>query len=398
MKPISSRMSTISLSPIKDIERTARKLTNVISLAQGIPAFPPPTQITQTVIQHLSQHQAHTYTVPEGRLSLRKKIAQDILKRSQTHYNPETEILITGGAMAAIQATLLTLLNPGDEVVVLTPAYASYFGQIRSAGGVPICVSMRPENQFRLCLEDLKQAIRPKTKAILFANPNNPTGVNLQKQELQQILELALQHNLYVIADEVYRDFVWQGQHTPAASFPELKPQLISVFGFSKTYAITGYRVGYLATSASLANQILKVHDNMMTCAPHPAQIAAEAALELNEKEKYFMHPTLLQNRTKIHQTLNQLPHFQCHLPHAGYYLFAKLLPPSQHQPGSSTQFSQFLLQHAQVATVPGNAFGQEGYLRLSFALPPQQLETALKRIQKLLQSQSLPPTHTQAA
>lgn len=382
MKNISYRTLSIQLSAIKAMERKAREKENLLSLAQGIPYFPTPPAIAHRVAESIMSGEASYYTIPDGLPSLRQAISRDIEERSGTHYDPQREILVTAGAMAAIQALLLTLLNPGDEVMVISPAYASYYGQINTACGVPRSVPMDPEKDFRLDMEELHRSVTPKTKAILFANPSNPTGTNFTKEELQSICDFAIQEDLYLISDEVYRDFVWEGEHISCASFPEVKARLFVVFGFSKAYAMTGYRVGYLCGPASVLEHTLKFHDNMVTCAPHPAQIAAQAALEEPAVEMEKRMERLKASRERVLELLKETPFLTAHKPQGAYYIFAKI----DRGQVDSFAFCQYLLEEAGVATVPGIAFGPEveGYLRICYAVPEERIERAFERLRDL--------------
>ncbi|RME89031.1 MAG: pyridoxal phosphate-dependent aminotransferase [Planctomycetota bacterium] len=381
MKPLSKSMLKMQLSAIKVMERMARKQKGLLSLAQGIPYFPTPNHIVQKVFQALSSGEASYYTIPEGRKDLREEISKDIFSRSGRRFCPEREILVTSGAMAAIQATLLTLLDPGDEVIVLAPAYASYYGQIMTAKGVPVPLSCSEKEGLK---EKIEKAVNYRTKAILLANPSNPTGVNLGEEELRQIVQIAVQEDLYLICDEVYRDFIWEGKHVSMASFPQLEDRLVLIYSFSKAFSMTGFRVGYLAAPAFLVEQIMKIHDNMVTCAPHPAQIAALEAIQGGQKELQTRLEILKKHRHQGIQLFSNLPYFEMeYSPMAGYYLFLKVLGGSI----NSFEFAKYLLQEAGVATVPGIAFGPqgEGYIRICYAVEWNRLEQAYFRIYQTL-------------
>lgn len=359
---------------IKVMEIECQKVPGAISLAQGIPDLPMPKKI-KTKLTFLLRHQpVNLYTIPQGLELLRQKLSLYLAKAGM-NYSPG-EIIITCGVTEGLAASLLTILEPGDEVLIPSPSYASYPEIVKLARGEPIFFSLSPD--WQLDSEEVRRKINKRTKAVLFCNPNNPTGTVFQKKELLEIARLAEKHNFYIICDEVYRDIIFtkQEEFFSLAEMGELRKRVIRLMSFSKIFALTGWRMGFLHSDLKIIKEILKVHDNLVNCAPTISQYFLQVLLEQNLKE-YFL--AIYQKRRRVIKRLVQPLQeiFSFTLPPATYFLFPKIPQPD------SLAFSQELLWKAKVACVPGIAFGPygEGHIRLSYALPTHKLKQAFFRL-----------------
>jgi aminotransferase len=365
------------LSEIKKMEKEAREKEGVISLAQGYPDFPTPWPIIEFVKGHLNDPVWHQYTVSSGLLKLKEEISL-FLSRQGEVYNPQNEILITAGANAGLLSVLLSCFNPNDSIALFTPTYASYFDQLRIAGLNPVYLPLK-EDGWRIDLDLVKDRIEThKPKAILICNPNNPTGNLIRKSELIEIAKIALENNLLIICDEVYSFLIYENEnYFSLASKPEFKSNFIKIQSFSKRYAMTGWRIGYICATAEKINKILTVHDMMINCAPSLSQLAALAALKLGENFVPQFVKEFNQRRNFVHFWLNKMQDYiYADKPKATYFYFIKLKKPN-------SNFSSELLKEAKVAVVKGTAFGPfyEEYFRISFAKNFDILTEALRRI-----------------
>jgi len=380
---ISDKLAHISISPIKEIELRAEKLANVISLAQGVPSFNTPQSIKNRVKEALEYHWTSKYSLISGLPVLRESITEK-LRNQNIFIDFEEDIIITVGAIEAIAATLLTILNPDDEVIIVSPTYASYPEVIKVAGGKPIFVSLHEKDGWILNVNAIKKALTKNTKAVLLCNPNNPTGTIYDKQQLLSLADILKERKIIVLIDEVYRDFIYDKKikYFSLAEIPELKKYVVRIFSFSKLYAMTGWRIGYLHSEKSLIKQILKVHDSLVTCAPVVSQIAALAALSMSQHELNSYLKEYMNRRELIIQRLDGLEKiFSYHMPQATYFVFPKILLTHI----SSRDLALDILEKARVATVPGNAFGPTGeqHLRFMFGNTPDKINTAFDRLEK---------------
>lgn len=380
---MSDRTRDLKLSVIKQVELQAAKYPDVISLAQGIPDFDTPEYIKRRVQRALADGVVAKYSLSPGLPELREMVELDLAKDGM-YYDWENEIIITAGSIEAITATLLATINPGDEVMIPSPTYTSYREAIILAGGIPVYVELDEANDWSFCFERFEQAITPRTKAIFYCNPNNPTGTIYSREQLAGLADLAIKHDLLLISDEVYKDFTYGSEPVfSLAERPELRNRLVRIFSFSKSYAMTGWRVAYLHSDASLVREILKVHDVMVTCAPVISQYAAMGALEIGRREtdrfmvEYSLRRDLICNR------LDKLSAFFEYVkPQGAYFVFPKLKNNI-----SSQTFCLDLLDKAQVAVVPGSAFGPSGerHIRLSFGRSSKDINTAFDRIERYI-------------
>ena len=386
---IAKRVARIEVSAIKQMPLLASKVEGCVSLGQGIPSFATPPFIREAVIEELRKNDTiGKYSLQPGVPELKIEIAKRLERTKGIPVNPENEVFVSCGAMEAIAAGIATIVERGDEVLLPSPNYASHIEQILFAEGKPVFVPLLEDRGWKLDIESFKRAITPKTKAILICCPMNPTGAVFSEQELKAIARIALDNNLYVIADEAYDFLVYDNlPYFSLASLPELKNNLIATYSFSKMYCMTGWRVGYMYASARIIDQVLKVHDAFAICAPTISQYAALAALkatdgEGGEGDKFIRQlvEALDSRRELICIRLDDLTHvFSYQKPKGAYYIFPKIV----FEGINSMDLALRLLYEAKVITVPGNGFGPtgEGHIRLSYGGTEEQINKAFDRI-----------------
>lgn len=381
------RSNNLKLSPIKKVELIASKIPGVVSLAQGIPSFDTPEPLKKMAIQAIEQGKVAKYSLSPGIIELREVIEQK-LAEEKMFYDFDKEIIVTAGSIEAITATFLTILNLGDEVIIPSPTYTSYQEAIKIAYGKPVFVDLDEEKGWAFNIENFKKAITSKTKALLFCNPNNPTGTIYTKEQLLQLMDLARKNNFYIISDEVYKDFVYLEPEKGSkgnkifslGQIPEFRKQFIRIFSFSKAYAVTGWRLGFLHTDTSIAHEILKVHDGLVTCAPVVSQYMGIAAFQDADNFIEHYYQEYLKRRDLICQRLNNLSDiFSYQKPNSSYFVFPKILIDHE----SSEDFCIKILKQAKVATVFGSAFGPNGenHLRMSFGRSEEDINLAFDRL-----------------
>lgn len=377
------RTKDIQLSIIKQIEIRAAKLPDSISLAQGVPDFDTPECIKGRAIRAIERGETAKYSLSPGMPELRELI-ETSLSREGMFYDWQKEIIITVGAIEAITATIIALTNPGDEVLIPEPTYTSYKQVIKLAGCTPVFVPLDESKGWAFDLEKYQQAITPKTKVIFYCNPNNPTGTIYTKEQLLGLARLATENNLFLVSDDVYKDFIFDDTELfSLAQLPELRKKLVRIFSFSKSYALTGWRVGYLHSDESIISEILKVHDSLVTCASTVSQYAAMGALEMADENVKIFNNEFKKRRDLICGRLDKLSHVFTYIrPNSSYYVFPKIILPNKQ---NSWEFSLELLENAGVATVPGFAFGPngEGHIRLSFGRSENDINKAFDRLDK---------------
>jgi aminotransferase len=364
----------------------AASMKGVISLGVGEPDFVTPWNIREAAI--LSFEQGLTsYTANAGLLELRQEISTYLETRFAVHYEPNNQIIVTVGASQAIDLAFRAILNQGDEVLIVEPAFVSYGPLVAIAGGTPIAISTSAANGFKLTPEQLELAITEKTKAILLCTPNNPTGTSLNKEELTEIARIIEKHDLIVVSDEIYAELTYDETFTSFASLEGMYERTILINGFSKGFAMTGWRLGMLAAPKEFVEVMLKIFQYTTMCAPHMLQHGAIEALRNTYHEVESMKRSYRMRRNYVVQTLNKIG-LDCHTPGGAFYVF-----PSIKATGlSSEQFAEELLMQEKVAVVPGNVFGEsgEGYVRCSYATSMQQLQEALKRMQRFAESKGI--------
>jgi aminotransferase len=378
-----ARAAALRLSPIKEMELRAAQIPGIVSLAQGIPSFDTPEPIVRYVQEKIASGACSRYSLTPGLPKLREAIAEALV-RDGMRYDPENEIVVTCGSIEAISATLLAALEPGDEVLVPSPSYPSYVEAIRMAGGSPRFVPLVEEENFALDLDALERAITRRTVAMVFANPNNPTGTVYSRSQLERLAEVAERHDLMLVSDEVYKDFLYNDTQlfTPAR-IEAARSRVVRVFSFSKAYGMTGWRVGFLHSDRQHVAEILKVHDALVTCAPVVSQYAALAALELGDEPIHAFRREFLERRNLALGHLDRLSHiFDYQKPSASYFVFPRVkdtVPLAR----DSRRLARDILERGHVALVPGIAFGPSGeaHLRLSYSRRGDEIEEAFVRL-----------------
>ena len=376
-EPLSQRVRAIKPSGIRRFFDIAATMPDVISLGVGEPDFVTPEHISRAGIAAIEQGMTH-YTSNYGMLELRQAIADTLQRRYGVGYDPRAEILVTVGVSEAIDATLRSILDPGDEVIVPDPGYVAYEADVALAGGVVVPVPTRVEDQFGIQAEAIAAAITPRTKLILLGNPNNPTGAVIARAELEKIAALAQERDLLVISDEVYSRLVYDGEHACIAALPGMRERTILVDGFSKAYAMTGWRVGYVCAPAFILEAVLKVHQYAIMCAPTMSQAAALEALLHGEDDVLAMVASYHERRDLLVQGFNSVG-LPCYTPHGAFYAFPAIAGLGL----TSDEFAEKLLFEEKVAVVPGSAFGAagEGFVRCTYCTARDQLEAAIERI-----------------
>lgn len=365
-------------SGIRRFFDVAAQMDDIISLGVGEPDFVTPWRIREACVYALERGYT-SYTSNLGLPELREAIAEYLDSWFGMAYDWKNEILVTVGGSEAIDAALRTIVCPGDEILIPEPTYVSYMPCVVLSGAVPVGVPTRPENGFRLKGADVEASITEHTKAIILCFPNNPTGAVMSAEDLQEIADLAIRHDLLVISDEIYAELTYGTNHVSISTLPGMRNRTIVVSGMSKAFAMTGWRIGYVAAPPDILAGMVKIHQYTIMCAPIMGQMAALEALRNGHADKDRMVTTYNQRRRLIVEGLNQIG-LQCHEPKGAFYAFPDISSTGL----TSEQFSEQLLYQAKVAVVPGNAFGTsgEGFVRCSYATSTDQIEVALERIQ----------------
>jgi aminotransferase len=378
-----ARTASMKLSPIKEMELAASRIPGVVSLAQGIPSFDTPEPIKTFVQQKIAEGACAKYSLTPGLPQLRELIAESLLREGM-HYDPDSEIIVTCGSIEAIAATLLTLTQPGDEVILPTPSYASYQEVVRMAGCTPRFAALHEEENFAFDPDAFEHCLSGRSRAILYCNPNNPTGTVFSRAETLRLLDLAERHDLFLIIDEAYKDFVYSKEpYYSPGQLSAARGRVVRIFTFSKAYGMTGWRVGYLHSDARNTREILKVHDALVTCAPVVSQYAAIAALEYGADHIATFRQAFKQRRDRTLEQLDALSHiFDYQKPEGAYFVFPRVkdtVPWAR----DSRRLAHDVLETAKVALVPGIAFGPSGeaHLRINFGREPTDLEVAFERL-----------------
>ena len=374
---VSPLVRSIPPSGIRRFFDIVAEMSGVISLGVGEPDFVTPWHIRESCVHGL-QRGYTSYTSNYGLLELRQEIARMLETDYGVIYDPKCEALITVGVSEALDLAMQALLSPGDEVLVPEPYYVSYNACVSLAGGVPVSVCSSRENEFRVTVDQLAAALTPRTKALLIGYPNNPTGAVMPREDLAAIARFAEQHDLIVISDEIYASLTYDGEHTCFASLPGMRDRTILLNGFSKAYAMTGWRIGYAMGNADFIGAMTKIHQYTMLCAPITAQIAAIEAIKQGTASRNKMVDEYDRRRRLMVDGLRNIG-LDCFEPRGAFYVF-----PSIRNTGlTSLQFAEQLLQAEKVALVPGDAFGAcgEGFVRCSYASSSKNLSEALDRI-----------------
>ncbi|MBK1855772.1 aminotransferase class I/II-fold pyridoxal phosphate-dependent enzyme [Verrucomicrobiaceae bacterium 5K15] len=381
---ISHQVASIPRSGIRDFFELVQGRDDVISLGVGEPDFATPWHIREAAIYSLEK--GHTsYTSNLGLPSLRKAIGKYVKDFFRIDYKASSEVLVTVGVSEAIDLALRALLNPGDEVIFHSPCYVSYLPSISLAYGVPVDVATKKEDGFALKAEMLEAAITPKTRVLMLNFPTNPTGAVTPPEELEKIAALCIKHDLIVISDEIYCELRYDGaDHVSIASLPGMKERTILLHGFSKAFAMTGFRLGYACAPEPLIEAMMKIHQYAMLCAPITSQAAALEALENGEAAMLEMRESYHQRRDFLVKRLNEIG-LECHSPGGAFYVFPDISKTGL----TSQEFAMRLLEAEDVAAVPGDAFGEagEGFLRCCYATSFEELKTAMLRMERFVQT-----------
>lgn len=364
------------------IRQMKKKGLDIVELQTGEPDFATPEHIVQAAYEAMQQGYTH-YVSSRGIPELREAIAEKLWSENRIKADPESEILVTPGAVHAVFAAIQATVNPGDEVIIPDPCWVAYPGCIALAGGIAVRAPCQ-KGELEIDIDRLKEAITPKTKLLILNYPSNPTGMTLTLKQLKLIAEIAIEYNLLVLSDEIYEKILYDGRkHYSLASLGDMQERTITVNGFSKTYAMTGWRVGYACASAKIIDQMLKVQQYSVTCANAFVQKAAIAALRGSQECVKNMIKEYDRRRRVIIDGLNKISGIYCRQPQGTFYVFADISQLGL----SSVAAVEFLLDRAKVGVVPGSAYGPsgEGYVRLSFANSIENIEKALYQIKKVI-------------
>ena len=379
---LSGKVKQIKPSGIRKFFDIVSEMDDAISLGVGEPDFDTPWHIREEGIYSLEKGRTF-YTSNAGLSELKIEISKYLDRRSDLKYDPSDEIMITVGGSEAIDGALRAMLDVGDEVILPQPSYVSYEPCIVLADGVPVIVELKEENDFKLTREQLEKAVTDKTKILIMPFPNNPTGAIMTKEELQPIVDFVIEHDLFVISDEIYSELTYSGNHVSIGAFPGMKERTIVINGFSKSYAMTGWRLGYACGPKVILKQILKIHQFAIMCAPTTSQYAAIEALRHGDDDVEKMRDEYDRRRRFLLNAFDEMG-IECFEPYGAFYMF-----PSIKKFGmSSDEFATRLLKEEKIAVVPGTAFGDcgEGFLRISYAYSIDDLKAALERIGRFIE------------
>jgi aminotransferase len=377
----STRVDSVPPSGIRRFFDIAATMKNVISLGIGEPDFVTPERILNAGVASLNRGETQ-YTSNSGILELRQAVAAHLKKLYGVSYDPETELLITVGVSEALYLALAAVLDPGDEVIVPQPCFVAYTPEVIFAGGVPVTIATSVENDFQVTASEIEAAITPRTKALLIGYPNNPTGAVMTRERLVEIAALAEKYDLLVISDEIYDRLVYGFEHVCFAALPAMRERTITLGGFSKDYAMTGWRIGYSAAPPEITAAMRKVHQYTIMSAPTTGQRAAMEALATGEEYVQKMVGEYNRRRQLIVGGLNTLG-LDCFEPRGAFYAF----PAVARSGMDENEFAERLLQEEQVAVVPGSAFGEsgQGFVRVCYATAYEKIEEALNRLERFM-------------
>ncbi|MBR6359261.1 MAG: aminotransferase class I/II-fold pyridoxal phosphate-dependent enzyme [Lachnospiraceae bacterium] len=381
--PLNSKVRAIKPSGIRKFFDNVKEIDGAISLGVGEPDFDTPWHIREEGIYALERGKTF-YTSNAGLLELREEIAKYLERRQGLSYDFKNEILVTIGGSEAIDAALRAMLDAGDEVLIPEPCYVSYVPCVTLADGVPVTIDLKEENSFKLTREELLGAITDKTKILIMPFPNNPTGGIMTREDLEAIADVIIEKDLFVISDEIYSELTYGRDHVSIASLPGMKERTIVINGFSKSYAMTGWRLGYACGPEAILKQMTKIHQFAIMCAPTTSQCAAIEALRNGDEDVLRMREAYDERRRYLVTRLNEMG-FHTFEPEGAFYVF----PSIKHTGMTSDEFATALLKEEKVAVVPGTAFGDcgEGFLRISYAYSIENLKTALDRIERFMKN-----------
>lgn len=379
---LADKVVAMKPSGIRKFFDIVNEMQDAISLGVGEPDFETPWHIRDEGIYSLEQGRTF-YTSNAGLKELREEVCNTIERRQGIVYNWKNEVLITVGGSEGIDAGLRAVINPGDEVLIPQPSYVSYEPCAILAGAKPVIINLKNENQFRLTVAELEEAITPKTKVLILPYPNNPTGAIMDKSDLEAIAEVIKKHDLLVLSDEIYSELTYTDKHVSIASLPGMKERTIYINGFSKAYAMTGWRLGYACGPAEIIQQMTKIHQFAIMCAPTTSQYAAVDALKNGDEDIAMMREAYNERRRYLMHEFKEMG-LPCFEPFGAFYMF----PCIKEFGMTSEDFATRFLQEEKVAVVPGTAFGDcgEGYLRISYAYSLEKLKIAMERLKVFLE------------
>ncbi len=375
--PLSKKVIDIKPSGIRKFFDVVQEMPDAISLGVGEPDFDTPWHVREEGIYSLERGRTF-YTSNSGLLELREAIGRYIYRKYDLNYNPKSEMLITVGGSEGIDLALRAMIDSGDEVILPLPAYVSYLPCIELADGIPVTIDLKDENKFKLTEEELLSAITDKTKILILSFPNNPTGAIMTREDLEPIAKICVEKDIFVISDEIYSELTYGLNHTSIASLPGMRERTVVINGFSKAFAMTGWRLGYAFGPEIILEQMVKIHQFAIMCAPTNSQYAAVEAMNNGEEDVQMMRNSYNQRRRFVMEKFKEM-NLPCFEPEGAFYLF----PCIKEFGMTSDEFATRFLQEEKVAVVPGTAFGDcgEGFLRISYAYSIEELKTALGRL-----------------
>lgn len=380
--PLADKVAEIKPSGIRKFFDIASEMKEAISLGVGEPDFDTPWHIRDEGIYSLEKGRTF-YTSNAGLKELRQEICNYLYRKQGLAYEPEKQVLVTVGGSEAIDIGFRAMINPGDEVLIPQPSFVSYEPCAALAGAKPVIINLKAENEFRLTAEELEEAVTEKTKILVLPFPNNPTGAIMERKDLEAIAQVILKHDLYVMSDEIYAELTYKGKHVSIAQLPGMQERTILINGFSKAYAMTGWRLGYVCGPAVIIEQMTKIHQFAIMCAPTTSQYAAVEALKNGDEDVREMCTAYNQRRRFLMNAFREMS-LECFEPYGAFYVF-----PSVKEFGmTSDEFAMRFLAEEKVAVVPGTAFGDcgEGYLRISYAYSLEALKEAIGRLGRFVE------------
>lgn len=380
--PLADKVVQIKPSGIRKFFDIVSEMEDAISLGVGEPDFDTPWHIRDEGIYSLEKGRTF-YTSNAGLKELKQEVVHYIKRKQGIEYDAGAEVIITVGGSEAIDIGLRAMLNPGDEVLIPQPSYVSYEPCVVLADGVPVIINLKAENEFRLTAKELKEAITDKTKVLILPFPNNPTGAIMERKDLEEIAEVIIENDLFVMSDEIYAELTYKGEHVSIAAIPGMRERTILINGFSKAYAMTGWRLGYACGPKAIIEQMVKIHQFAIMCAPTTSQYAAVEALKNGDNDVQEMREAYNQRRRYLMNAFREMG-LECFEPFGAFYVF-----PSIREFGmTSDEFASRFLEEEKVAAVPGTAFGDcgEGFLRISYAYSLDNLKIAIGRLQNFVE------------
>ena len=380
--PLAKKVVEIEPSGIRKFFDVVNEMKDAISLGVGEPDFDTPWRIREEGIYSLEKGRTF-YTSNSGLKELKEEICNYIQRKTSVVYDPKSEVVVTVGGSEGIDIAMRAMLDPGDEVLIPQPSYVSYLPCAVLAGGVPVVIPLQNKNEFKLTREELEAAITPRTKILVLPFPNTPTGSIMTREDLEPIAEVVKEHDLFVISDEIYSELSYQGEHVSIAEFPGLRERTIMINGFSKGFAMTGWRLGYACGPAEIIEQMIKIHQFAIMCAPTNSQYAAIEGLRNCQPEVDEMREAYNQRRRFLMHEFRRIG-LKCFEPYGAFYVF----PDVSEFGMTSEEFATRFLEEERVAVVPGTAFGAsgEGFIRISYAYSLEDLKVALGRLERFIE------------